>query len=199
METEEKDIQEQNEAREAESKEQEGAQKDAATPETKEGEGTEATEEKPAEESEEEKLKKEVAELNDKYLRTRAEYDNYRRRTAKERQELIKSAGEDVLKGLLPVMDDFERAMVHIGENAEATALKEGVDIIYKKFADFLAKNGVSVIETQGLPLDTNVHEAVAMMPAPTEDMKGKIMDCVEKGYKLGDKVIRFAKVVVCQ
>ncbi len=179
--------------------EQQNQQATEQTPESVEtASATDATEQK-EELSETEKLQKQLDELNDKYLRTRAEYDNFRRRTAKERQDYIKSAGSDIIEGLLPVIDDFERALAHIAEAQDVNSLKEGVDLIYKKFNDFLTKRGVSVIETKGLPLDTNVHEAITMMPAPTPDMAGKIFDCVEKGYKLGDKVIRFAKVVVCQ
>lgn len=162
----------------------------------------EQTEEKPTEEaqpSEVETLKKQLAELNDKYLRTCAEYDNYRKRTMREKADLLKSAGSDILLGLLPVVDDLERAIGHINEASDIEALKEGVGLIYKKFNDYLTKRGVTEIETKGLPLDTNVHEAITMIPAPTPDMKGKILDCTEKGYKLGDKVLRFAKVVVCQ
>lgn len=149
--------------------------------------------------SEVDTLKKQLADLNDKYLRTCAEYDNYRKRTMREKADLIKSAGSDILLGLLPVVDDFERAITHMKDDSDVAAVKQGVDLIYKKFNDYLAKRGVTVIETQGLPLDTNVHEAITMIPAPTPDMQGKILDCTEKGYMLGDKVLRFAKVVVCQ
>lgn len=150
-----------------------------------------------ADESDE--LKKQLAELNDKYLRIRAEYDNYRKRTAREKADLIKSAGSDIITGLLPVIDDFERALAHMSDASDVAAVKDGVSLILKKFNDYLAKRGVTVIETKELPLDTNVHEAITMVPAPTPEMKGKILDCVEKGYMLGDKVLRFAKVVVCQ
>lgn len=159
-------------------------------------------EEKPTEEqqpTEVETLKKQLADMNDKYLRTCAEYDNYRKRTIREKADLMKTAGSDIIIGLLPVIDDLERALSHINEASDVEALKEGVSLIYKKFNDYLAKRGVTEIETKGLPLDTNVHEAITMIPAPTPDMKGKILDCTEKGYKLGDKVLRFAKVVVCQ
>lgn len=149
--------------------------------------------------SEVDTLKKQIADLNDKYLRTRAEYDNYRKRTMREKADLIKSAGSDILLSLLPVVDDFERAIAHMTDDADVAAVKDGVNLIYKKFNDYLAKRGVTEIETKGLPLDTNVHEAITMIPAPTPDMKGKILDCTEKGYMLGDKVLRFAKVVVCQ
>ncbi|MGN0009817.1 MAG: nucleotide exchange factor GrpE [Marinilabiliaceae bacterium] len=172
------------------------AESQEATPEES-GEQTKAdAEEQP---SEADTLKKQVAELNDKYMRTCAEYDNYRKRTVREKADLIKSAGADILLGLLPVVDDMERALSHINEASDVEALKEGVNLIYKKFNDYLAKRGVKEIETKGLPLDTNVHEAITMIPAPTPDMKGKILDCTEKGYMLGDKVLRFAKVVVCQ
>ena len=149
--------------------------------------------------SEVDTLKKQIADLNDKYLRTCAEYDNYRKRTMREKADLIKSAGSDILLSLLPVVDDFERAIAHMTDDADVAAVKDGVNLIYKKFNDYLAKRGVTEIETKGLPLDTNVHEAITMVPAPTPEMKGKILDCVEKGYMLGDKVLRFAKVVVCQ
>ena len=172
------------------------AESQEATPEES-GEQTKAdAEEQP---SEADTLKKQVAELNDKYMRTCAEYDNYRKRTVREKADLIKSAGADILLGLLPVVDDMERALSHINEASDVEALKEGVNLIHKKFNDYLAKRGVKEIETKGLPLDTNVHEAITMIPAPTPDMKGKILDCTEKGYMLGDKVLRFAKVVVCQ
>lgn len=162
----------------------------------------EAATEQPADEaqpSEVDTLKKQLADMNDKYLRTCAEYDNYRKRTVREKADLIKSAGSDILLGLLPVIDDFERALSHMNEAQDVNAVKEGVELINKKFHDYLTKRGVKEIETKGLPLDTNVHEAITMIPAPTPDMKGKILDCTEKGYMLGDKVLRFAKVVVCQ
>ncbi len=166
---------------------------------------TEAQEEAPKPESEAKQpdeiaqLKKQLADLNDKYIRTCAEYDNYRKRTAREKADLIKSAGSDIITALLPVIDDFDRAIAHMNDAQDVAAVKDGVSLILKKFNDYLAKRGVTVIETKELPLDTNVHEAITMVPAPTPEMKGKILDCVEKGYKLGDKVLRFAKVVVCQ
>ena len=146
-----------------------------------------------------EALRKQYDELKDKYLRQAAEYDNYRKRTIQEKADLLKSAGSKIIVDMLPVIDDFERALTHINDAADVAALKEGVELIYKKFGSFLSKEGVTEIETVGLPLDTNVHEAITMIPAPEPDKAGKIFDCVEKGYKLGDKVIRFAKVVVCQ
>ncbi len=144
-------------------------------------------------------LKTQVDTLNDKYLRLSAEYDNYRKRTLKEKSDLLKSAGSDVLVGLLPVLDDFERALAHMGDASDVESLRTGVELIYKKFVDFLGKKDVKEIPAKGEAFDAEVHEAITMMPAPSEDMKGKCFDCVEKGYKLGDKVIRFAKVVVCE
>lgn len=144
-------------------------------------------------------LKTQVDTLNDKYLRLSAEYDNYRKRTIKEKADMLKSAGSDVLSGLLPVLDDFERALAHMIDASDVASLRTGVELIHKKFVDFLGKKGVTEIPAKGEPFDAEVHEAITMMPAPSEDMKGKCFDCVEKGYKLGDKVIRFAKVVVCE
>ena len=158
---------------------------------------TEETETQPL--SEVEQLSAKLAELNDKYVRLAAEYDNYRKRTTKEKADLIKGAGSDILVGLLPVMDDFERALTHMTDAADVASLKEGVDIIYKKFAEFLNKKGVSEIPAKGETFDADVHEAVTTIPAPSDEFKGKVFDCVEKGYRMGDKVIRFAKVVVCQ
>lgn len=142
-------------------------------------------------------LTAQVSELNDRYLRLSAEYDNYRKRTLKERMELIKSAGEGLLKGLLPVVDDFERAVAHLSEASDLDAVKEGIHLIYNKFQEYLKQNGVSEIEAKEKAFDTDLHEAITKIPAPTEDMKGKVMDCVEKGYMLNDKVMRFSKVVV--
>lgn len=197
---------------EAEAEEQQNPQTEQQPTNTeapKEEKAPEAEAEAPAEEQKPEaeakqpdevaQLKKQLAELNDKYIRTCAEYDNYRKRTAREKADLIKSAGSDIITALLPVIDDFDRAIAHMNDAQDVAAVKDGVSLILKKFNDYLAKRGVTVIETKELPLDTNVHEAITMVPAPTPEMKGKILDCVEKGYKLGDKVLRFAKVVVCQ
>lgn len=167
-------------------------------PETQTTNEPEAQDQQP-QDSELEKLKQQLADLNDKYVRTCAEYDNFRKRTAREKADLIKSAGSDILAALLPVIDDFERALAHMNDDADVAAVKDGVTLIYKKFNDYLLKRGVSAIQTENLPLDTNLHEAITMIPAPTPEMKGKIIDCVEKGYLLGDKVLRFAKVVVGQ
>lgn len=139
----------------------------------------------------------EIAKLKDSYLRLMAEYDNYRKRTIKEKAELIKSGGEKVLTGLLPIIDDFERALDNIEKAKDMDAVKEGVDLIYHKFLTFLKHNGVQPMETIGEAFDDERFEAVATIPAQEEDQKGKVIDDVQKGYTLNDKVIRYAKVVV--
>lgn len=142
-------------------------------------------------------LEKRLMEMNDKYLRLSAEFDNYRKRTLKEKMELTKAAGEQLLMNILPVVDNFERAMQSMETATDVDALRAGVDLIYTNFKDFLGKNGIKEIETLGADFNTDVHEAVTLVPAPTPDMKGKVIDCIQKGYYLNDKVIRFAKVVV--
>ena len=144
-----------------------------------------------------EELKKKLEEMNDKYLRLSAEYDNYRKRTLKEKMELAKSAGASVILALLPVIDDFDRALAHLDDARDLDAVKEGILLIYSKFKEFLAQQGVSEIEATNKEFDTDHHEAKTKIPAPSEDMKGKVIDTVEKGHMLNDKVIRFAKVVV--
>jgi len=145
----------------------------------------------------EENFEEKYNELNDRYLRLMAEFDNYRKRTLKEKMELTKNGGEDVLKGILPVVDNMERAMKSIETATDTEAVKEGINLIYKKFQEFLTGKGLKEIEAQGLELDTDKHEAVTKFPAPSEDLKGKIIDVIEKGYTLNDKVIRYAKVVI--
>jgi molecular chaperone GrpE len=135
--------------------------------------------------------------LNDSHLRLMAEFDNYRKRTLREKSELIKSAGESVLVNLLPLADDFERGLQAAKNSTDVDAVREGMELIYSKLAVFLQQNGVKTIETATGVFDTEFHEAITTIPAPTEDLKGKIIDCVQKGYTLNDKVIRFAKVVV--
>ncbi|MBS2097066.1 nucleotide exchange factor GrpE [Carboxylicivirga linearis] len=157
----------------------------------------ETKEDESPEQSEEEKLAEKVNELNDKYVRLSAEFDNYRRRTLKEKMELSKSAGEGLLLSLLPVVDDFDRALAHIDEAKDIDALKEGIKLIYNKFNEYLKQQGIKEIEAKEKDFDTDLHEAVTKIPAPTEDMKGKVIDCIEKGYTLNEKVIRFSKVVV--
>ena len=141
--------------------------------------------------------KEKIAELNDKYLRLAAEYDNYRRRTLKERMDLTKTAGEDILVNILPVMDDFERALGSIDQAKEISAVKEGVQLIYTKFKEFLKQRGVKEIEAKEKEFDTDLHEAITKIPAPNKKLKGKVVDVVEKGYYLNEKVIRFSKVVI--
>ena len=144
-----------------------------------------------------EELGEKLVEMNDKYLRLSAEFDNYRKRTLKEKMELTKSAGEQLLSNILPVVDNFERALKSMSTAKDVAALKEGVDLIYANFKSFLTQNGVKEIETENVDFNTDIHEAVTTIPAPTPELKGKVLDCIEKGYYLNDKVMRFAKVVV--
>lgn len=138
-----------------------------------------------------------IEEQKDKYLRLSAEFDNYRKRTMKEKAELILNGGEKCITSILPVVDDLERALKNMETATDVQAVKEGVELIYNKFMTTLGQNGVKVIETQDQPLNTDFHEAIAVIPAPEESKKGKILDCVQTGYTLNDKVIRHAKVVV--
>ena len=138
-----------------------------------------------------------IEEQKDKYLRLSAEFDNYRKRTMMEKAELILNGGEKSLSSILPVVDDFERAIKTMETATDVQAVKEGVELIYNKFMATLAQNGVKVIETKDQPLNTDYHEAIAVIPAPSEAQKGKILDCVQTGYTLNDKVLRHAKVVV--
>ena len=138
-----------------------------------------------------------IEEQKDKYLRLSAEFDNYRKRTMKEKAELILNGGEKSISSILPVIDDFERAIKTMETAKDVKAVKEGVELIYNKFMAVMAQNGVKVIETKYQPLDTDYHEAIAVIPAPSEEQKGKILDSVQTGYTLNDKVIRHAKVVV--
>lgn len=166
--------------------------------------GQEVSQENEAPLTEEEKLAQELEKANeqieeqkDKYLRLSAEFDNYRKRTMKEKAELILNGGEKSISSILPVIDDFERAIKTMETAKDVKAVKEGVELIYNKFMAVMAQNGVKVIETKDQPLDTDYHEAIAVIPAPSEEQKGKILDCVQTGYTLNDKVIRHAKVVV--
>jgi molecular chaperone GrpE len=135
--------------------------------------------------------------LNDKNLRLMAEFDNYRKRTLKERMDLLKTASEKVLVDMLPLVDDFERAMKAMETSEDIQSVKDGVDLIYTKFISFLLQNGVKSIPTENEVFNTDLHEAITTFPAPTEELKGKIIDCASKGYVLNDKVIRYSKVVV--
>ncbi|CAH8281632.1 molecular chaperone GrpE [Mariniflexile fucanivorans] len=148
----------------------------------------------------EEKLQSELKQEKDKFLRLFAEFENYKRRTSKERIELFSTASEDVMKNLLPVLDDFERALSHIDDDKEAEALRKGVLLIYNKLVGTLEQKGLKVVAVEkGEAFNADNHEAITQIPAPTPNLKGKVIDVVEKGYKLGEKVIRFPKVVIGQ
>lgn len=160
---------------------------------------TEGTEGIPSAEdlSEEDKLKEELAKEKDKFLRLFAEFENYKRRTSKERLELFKTANQEVLQAMLPVLDDFDRAMVQISKSEDEVLLK-GVELIHNKLKDTLTSKGLEQVELKaGDAFDADFAEAITQIPAPSDDLKGKIVDVVEKGYKLGDKIIRFPKVVI--
>ena len=139
----------------------------------------------------------EIASLKDQLLRKIAEFDNYRKCTIKEKTDLILNGGEKAIIAILPVIDDMERALKNMKSADDVNAVLEGVELIYKKFMDILGKQGVSVIETKEADFDVDLHEAVAQLPAPTPELKGKVMDCTLTGYKLNEKVIRHAQVVV--
>lgn len=141
-------------------------------------------------------LEAQVAAQKDQYLRLYAEFDNYKKRTLKEKAELIQTAGKNVLEQMLPLIDDVERAMASVKTADSVDGVKEGVDLIYNKFVKFLDSNNVKEIETVGLPFNTDFHEAVAQVPMG-EDKKGVVIDCTQKGYVMGEKVVRFAKVVI--
>ena len=144
-----------------------------------------------------EKAELDLLDLRDRHMRLQAEFDNYRKRTLKERIELLKTANESLLISLLPVVDDFDRANQTLESVEEESPVKEGVKLIYNKFQDFLKQNGIKEIEAKGLDFNTDLHEAITKIPAPTEELAGKNVDVVQKGYYLNDKVIRFAKVVI--
>ena len=165
---------------------------------TGEAEATPAADEQENEAAPTEALEQKMAELTDRNLRLMAEFDNYRKRTLKERADLIKTAGENIFVNMLPLIDDFERALKAMETAQDVAAVKKGVQLIYDKFIKFLDQNGVKEIPTENAVFDVDRHEAVTTFPAPSEEMKGKIMDCVTKGYTLNDKVIRYPKVVVC-
>ncbi|MGD9556101.1 MAG: nucleotide exchange factor GrpE [Mangrovibacterium sp.] len=144
-----------------------------------------------------EKLEKEIAGIRDKHLRLQAEFDNFRKRTLREKMELMKSGGETVLTNILPVIDDLERALAAFAEVEEENPFKQGVILIYNKFQEFLKQNGIREIDAKGKDFDTDLHEAITKIPAPAEELKGKVVDVIQKGYTLNEKVIRFAKVVI--
>ena len=181
------------------------AAEETATPESNDNAGNaEQQPEEPLTEVEQLKLQlaeteAKIAELQDRYLRQAAEFDNYRKRTMKEKADLIKSAAEKVIVAELPIVDDMDRALENMEKGMDADACIEGFKLIAQKFKNTLTQQGLEKIDTDGQDFDTDYHEAIALIPAPSEDLKGKILDCVQAGYKLGDKVIRHAKVAVGQ
>lgn len=170
------------------------------TAEQAEGQAGETVEEAPAEKTVEEKLADALAEIEDlknKALYKQAEFENYRKRVITEKADLIMNGGKKVLEAMLPVVDDMERALAHMDKAEDVEAVKEGVDLIYKKFMSTLKAQGVTPMETANADFNTDYHEAVTQFPAPTDEFKGKVIDCVEHGYMINDKVLRYAKVVV--
>ena len=165
-------------------------------------ENNEQTEETKAEQTPEERiaeLEAQIANEKKEYLFLMAEFDNFRKRSAKEKVELIKNGGEKAMRDILPIIDDFDRAIQANASTDDIDALREGVNIIYNKFIKYLESNGVKEMKTTGETFDADIHEAVTTFPAPSEDLKGKIIDTVQKGYSINDKVLRHAKVVVGQ
>lgn len=163
-------------------------------------EGDKAEEQPAKEMSVEDKLaaaETKVTELQDKYLRQVAEFDNYRKRTIKEKAELILNGAEKTITAILPILDDMERALKNMDKMEDVAAVKEGVDLIFQKFVKILGEQGVKKIETENADFNTDLHEAIAQVPAPSDEMKGKIIDCVKTGYTLNEKVIRHSQVAV--
>ena len=195
--TEEKNINEQNE--ELTTDEMSVESENVEVSDTENAENTESNESEDAEKTETEKLEEQIADLKDKYLRQVAEFDNYRKRTLKERTELILNGGEKVITTLLPILDDMERAIENGQKTEDPNVLREGMELIYHKLVKVMEGNGVSKIDTTDADFDTDLHEAVAMVPGMGDDKKGKVIDCLAAGYKLNDKVIRHAKVAVGQ
>lgn len=160
-------------------------------------EETQGTEEGSEERSRVEELEIEVSEAKDKYLRLIAEFDNYKKRTIRERMDLLNTAGRDTIVAILPVLDDFDRAKKSADDDASSEQFSEGVTLVYNKLHSLLKNKGLSAMDSTGLDFDPEVHEAITEIPAPSEEMKGKVIDTIEKGYTLNDKIIRHAKVVV--
>ncbi len=188
---EEKDLENGNAAPQKEKEEERKPEKKESKKEKKEKEKIEALE------KEVKALNEKVSKEKDDYLRLMAEFDNFRRRTSQEKLELVKVAAEDTIKGLLPILDDCERAMSVLKESEDTNAAKEGTELIYNKLTGYLKSKGLSAIEAKGTEFDTDIHEAVAQFPVEDDAMKGKVFDVVQTGYTLNGKVIRFAKVVV--
>ena len=145
------------------------------------------------------KAQNEIADLKDKYLRQAAEFDNYRKRVATEKGELVKNGGARVMTAILPILDDFERAHENMDKMEDVAAVKEGVQLIIDKFLKLLKQEGLEKMDVVGKPFDVDFHEAIAMVPGQPDEMRGKVIDCVQSGYKMNDKVIRHAKVAVAQ
>jgi len=173
----------------------------AANPEAADADATTNPEAEDIEElSAEDKLTEALGQEKDKFLRLFAEFENYKKRTSKERIELFKTASKDVMVSILPVLDDFERALLHIEDDKEAEELRKGVVLIYQKLLTTLSQKGLAAVEVKkGDVFDSEIHQAITQVPAPSKDLKGKIIDVIEKGYKLGETVIRFPKVVIGQ
>jgi molecular chaperone GrpE len=183
-----------------EDEQRQSAEKDvAAEGDDKATDNTDDSTKEPSVEEQLEEAQLKIAELNDKYLRLMAEFDNYRKRVMKEKSELIKTAGTKVITTILPVLDDMERAEQNMEKAEDVEALKEGVQLIFDKFLKLLATEGLKVIDTTDKVFDTDFHEAVAMVPGQPDELKGKVIDCIQTGYTLNDKVIRHAKVAVAQ
>lgn len=157
----------------------------------------ETTTEEVVEKTEIELLQEENDKLNDKFLRLYSEFDNFRKRTAKEKIELIKSAGEGIMKDMLPIIDDFKRAMAHNLEVTDEDSLKEGFQLIFNKFYKTLEAKGLKSVDSKGEVFNADIHEAITKIPAPDKSMKGKVVDVIEEGFYLGDKIIRYPKVVI--
>lgn len=193
---EEKIVNEQEVSAEEVTKEQATAQEEAAKKDHKHDKKSKKDKTDEAQEQIE-KLQNELADMKDKHVRLQAEFDNFRKRTMKEKMELMKSGGESVLMNIIPVVDDLERALTAFSQIEDENPLKQGVTLIYNKFQEFLKQNGIKEIEAKEKDFDTDLHEAIVKIPAPTEELKGKVVDVVQKGYLLHEKVIRFAKVVI--
>ena len=192
--TPEEEVKVEQQQTEADQPQQNASEKEKLNSEDLETQSVEETLEKKVEE-----LQQQLDKEKKEYLFLMAEFDNFRKRTLKEKSEIIKNAGENVLKGLLPIMDDFERAIKAAENSPEGESLKEGINLIYNKLKKYLAQNGVKEFDPADNNFDTEKHEAISVVPVPDEDKKGKILDTVEKGYMINDKVLRHAKVVVGQ
>jgi len=189
-----------NAVNDKEDEQRQSAEKDvAAEGDDKATDNTDDSTKEPSVEEQLEEAQLKIAELNDKYLRLMAEFDNYRKRVMKEKSELIKTAGTKVITTILPVLDDMERAEQNMEKAEDVEALKEGVQLIFDKFLKLLATEGLKVIDTTDKVFDTDFHEAVAMVPGQPDELKGKVIDCIQTGYTLNNKVIRHAKVAVAQ